>query len=209
MASKVQIANRALRKVGGKRITSLSENSEEARVVNDMYDDTLKLVLAEGLWTFAQKRATLATVTGTPLEINDDVSVIYSKPSDFIRLNFVNDPTAIIKVEGEYILSDTASINILYTFFNENTEQYLPNFVDAFSTKLASDICFDITESVRKSEALIKQYEEIDLPKALASDAQQGTPIAPQQNQWEAARISGGNIFVGVQPNDETWHPVW
>jgi len=66
-ATKLKIANFALREAGAKSITTFGETtSEEGRAINDVYDDTRDEVLSAHPWTFAQKRAALAKViTGT------------------------------------------------------------------------------------------------------------------------------------------------
>jgi hypothetical protein len=208
MATKISIANQALLRVGAKRISSFSEGTAEANAINDVYDDIRDEFLSEAQWTFAQKRATLATIVGTPLTVNDEMSVIYAKPADFIKLNYISDSSATVKVEGDRILSNTAGLKILYTYRNDDPSTYYPMSQRALVARLAAEICFALTESATKTEALVKDYEGIALPKAVSSDAQQGTPIQPIQDEWLNARFMGGNAMV-APPGSQTWHPVW
>jgi hypothetical protein len=62
---RVDIANLALGMIGAKRITALSDSTEEARVINNVYDTIRDKVLCEHAWTFAQKRAALIDMTRT------------------------------------------------------------------------------------------------------------------------------------------------
>lgn len=59
-SSKIAIANIALGKLGSRPITSLIQSgSNEASIINEVYDDILEEVLAEHPWSFAQKRSAL------------------------------------------------------------------------------------------------------------------------------------------------------
>ena len=51
MASKVEIANRALQKLGAKRIASLSEDSRNARAINAAYDTLREAELRAHTWS--------------------------------------------------------------------------------------------------------------------------------------------------------------
>lgn len=209
--SKVTIANLAIVKYGGRKITSLDENTPEAKAINLVFDEVRDEVLAEGIWTFAQKRAMLATLDVTIPFKTDGMSVAYAHPSDMIRLNFISDPSATVKLENiggvNVILSDTAGLGIQYTYRNEDPSTYFTNFKRALETRLAAAVCFQQTESVKKAELLMKQYQDIDLPKALASDSMQSTPIQANQSEWEFARFQAGAGIIG-RPGDQTWHPV-
>lgn len=204
---KVALANIALAKLGASRISSFNDDSDEARVINDVYKDILGEVLAEGPWSFALKRVLLTLSADEPAFTNDGLSVVYTKPNDLVRVFFTSTPNAVISVEGNRILSDTSQLGIKYVFFNDNPASYYPMFTTALATRLAAEIGFNLTESVKKAEALFSEYEKIRLPRALGSDAQQGTPTQPIQNEWEGARLTGSNAFV-IQPNAQTWYPV-
>jgi hypothetical protein len=135
---------------------------------------------------------------------DDDVSVIYYRPTDFLKLNFVSDQDALIKLEGSRILSDTEDLKILYTYKNDDPSTYFPQFVTALETRLAAEICFNLVESANKAQALFTEYEKIRLPRAMSADSQQGTPMEARQDDWENARFGAGNK---IKPNSQTWHP--
>lgn len=202
--SKTKVANSALGKVGARFISSFNELSDEARIVNEVYNDILDEVLSEHLWTFAQKRAVLAVITGTPVMTEDGVTIIYAKPSDFIKLNFTNDPFSLVKVEGNEILSDTEDLKIIYTFRNEDPIKYFAKFTQALIYRLAAEICFALTESVKKTADLQNYYDNEALPSAVSVDSQQGTPVAPMQDEWLNSRIFGAGRFATT---GDTWHP--
>ena len=88
MASKVDICNSALRKLGVERINSLTEDNSRAKVCNDRYDILRDEMLRSHPWKFAIKRTTAAAILAVPLF---DWEKQYQLPSDCLRVLRVND----------------------------------------------------------------------------------------------------------------------
>ena len=95
MASNVEIANRALQMLGAERITSLTEDSVNARAVNAAFEPVKLAELRKHTWSFAVTRAQLAASATAPLFTK---TTSYPLPSDFIRL-LAPDP----EVKGKLI----------------------------------------------------------------------------------------------------------
>ncbi len=205
--SKIKIASMALAKVGSRAISSFNEETDEARAIDAVYDDILDEVLSEHLWTFAQKRVALAVVDATPAMTEDGISVVYSLPPDFVKLNFTSDRRALVKVENNRILSDTNDLKILYTYRNDDPVKYFAKFTQALVARLAAEICFTLTESVKKTEGLHRLYEDVALPSAVSVDSQQGSPVEGMQDQWLDARIFGTGGFATTPTGNNAWHP--
>jgi len=123
ITTSVNICNRALRKVGAIKITDLSSTTDQnAIIMNDLYDDSLRVVLCEANWMFATKRAELSLTA-------DDTSVIWTKnnlvyaynvPSDFLRLVGWSESHEWVRQEGDYFLSNSDG-GITKVSVNENT----------------------------------------------------------------------------------------
>ena len=79
MASVVDLCNRALDLLGAANITSLTENSKEARLCNGNFDDVRDAVLRSHPWNIAITRRALARDTDTPAF---GFSFQYSLPTD-------------------------------------------------------------------------------------------------------------------------------
>ena len=189
---KVGVANLALDLVGSKYIiSSFNEDSNEARVITINYDAIRDECLGAAPWTFAQMRIMLAMLAETPAFTNDGCSIVYSKPNDIIRANFINSASALWKIEGEKILSDTRGLGLIYTFRNDDPSTYYAKFITALATRLASKICFRLSESVNKAKDLYANYQEVLLPEAIAEDSQQGSPLQIIQSDWDNARSVG------------------
>ena len=197
----------ALSKLGAKRITTTSDDTVSARAAVAVYTEILDEVLMEHAWSFAQKRVALAELGTDPVWEDDGMTVAYGIPTDMLKLNYVNTPSATIRVESVGILSDTSGLEILYTYRATDTTKYSTMFVTALATRLAAELAFGLTNSKTAMEYLMKEYEDIRLPRAIAADSQQGSPRQMAQNEWLGSRTSGSGGLSG-QTGWETWYPV-
>ena len=204
--NKVKIVNMALSKIGASRISSLNDNAEEARTVNAVYDIILEEILTEHRWSFAQKRILLSQLSVTLAHDEDGMEYVYAKPVDFLKLNFLNSSSAVVKIEENGILSNESGLGIIYTALINDPTKYPPQFVTALATRLAAEVCFPLTESANKAEALFKEYEGIKLPRAISADSTQGSADEAVQDEWEKARLSAGG-WLAARSGDATWHP--
>ena len=76
--------------------------------------------------------------------------------------------------------------------------------MQAFSTRLASEVAFTIMSSVSKSKDLMVLYNDLYLPAAVAVDSTEGSPDPVQQDEWLNARIRG----VWPATTGTVWHPA-
>jgi len=299
--TKLEIFNDALSLTGSRRLSTITDDVEEQRIITAVYDDCRDQVLADHAWTFAQKRAALvdmtmpdvdlwvkATVyaksdtvkfnsvdynclvantstifsvdlaalewevklswlTSTGYAVGDQIyesglsytcltahtsgtfatdltsvkwilseelimdadgmEYIYYKPTDYIEVTLFSDSRAVIKIEGERILSNTDDLKIKYTYQHTTPANYTAQFRKCLAQYLAAKTCFSLIGSATKAEALLDEYTKIVLPKAISSDSKQGSPREVLCNQWEDARTSG--IGITGKTGDSTWHPGW
>ena len=207
-ADNVAIANMALQKIGARSITALTDDTAEGRAVNAIYTDMLDEVLMEHPWTFAQRRTALGTSSSSVDFTDDGLTVLYDKPAGFLKLNFTNNSSAIVKIEEAGILSDVDDLKAIYTVRVTAVGSYPAQFVSALATRLASELAYNLVNSATKAKELYEEYEKIRLPRAIDADSTQGSPDAVKQDAWERAMISGSSDVMG-RPGDETWHPTW
>ena len=206
--SELSICNQALIAWGANPITALTDNSKNARLCNALYDQTRDNVLTDHVWNFAQKRFVLATISGDPVWTEDLMTIRYQKPSDCLRINFVNIESAVFKIEGDEILSDTANLKIKYTERLTDPVKFFPKFVEALVARLAAELAYAVASSRTLAADLFTIYYEKKLPQAMATDSQQGTPTSAAQDNILFARRSGSSPLLG-RTNFETWFPVW
>lgn len=180
MANKIEVINKALSLIGMKRITSLDDDTPNARAADATWDITLESVLSAGLFAFSVKRVALAELSETAVFTEDNMSVIYQKPIDSLRLVDFYPSYAKVKLEGDKIYSDTSSLYARYVYREDDTTKYFPAFVEALAIKLAADMSFALTNGTTKGGELLNVYETIYLPRAKSADSSQGD--APEQD---------------------------
>lgn len=158
MTSDVQIANRALQKLGAGRISSLSQNHPNARSMNAAFVRVRQRALREHPWNFAIKRASVAKDGSETLYEGLNK---YRKPNDFLRL-LRDDESAVAQqvrhdwqIEGDFIVSaDAAPLKFRYIADITDPQKYDPLFDEYFATVLALETVDEITGSNTKKRAL-------------------------------------------------------
>jgi len=187
--SKTEIVNKALTLVGANPIVNIDDDTQNARVVNRVYDISLRSILSETMWRFATRRKLLAQSSET-LDWYDTGEVyVYVKPNDCIRIFETNDDDSTWREEGDYIISDTNDLGVRFVYYLDTPSKYSSSFIEAFVDKLASDIAFMIVNSKTLGESFLEKYEKVSLPKALAENAQTGTPRYQKDDAWEKAKL--------------------
>ncbi len=186
MASQVEIANRALTKLGAARIISFDDDNKQARAVKSMFEIVRDSELRAHLWSFSVKRTSLAALTTTPTWGFD---YEYQVPADYLRLVQVNDvypgpslddyrnaSVAEYVVESRKILTNlSAPLRIRYVARIEDTTQWDATFVEAIASRLAFEMCEDLTQSNTKKDSARQDYREA-LIAAIRSDGIEQPP---------------------------------
>lgn len=191
--TQTDILNNALTKVGASPIISISDQTNNARVLSRVYDIDLRSILAETKWNFATTRVALTSVPNT-LAFSDESEVyVYAKPTDVIRIWDVSPARAKYREEGDYIISDQTDLAMRYVYFNDTPSKFPAYFLDAFTDKLCSSIAYSIVNSSSLGAAFLEKYEKISLPKAVAVNAQTGIQFQIVSDAWELAKYQDIN----------------
>lgn len=188
--SKTSLVNKALTLCGAAPITNITDDTNNARIVNRVYEISRQSILSECAWTFALTRTTLSVSADTMAWYHDSESYVYVRPSDALRVVDVSDRNAVWREEGDYIISDTNSLGIKYVYDNDDPTKYRPKFLEAFVDKLCVDISFMILNSGPKAQAFLEKYEKVSLPKAMSENAQTGVHQEMKDDEWEAAKYA-------------------
>lgn len=185
--NQVEIANRALALLGANKINNLSEQTEEAKAINNMYKGSLKSILGECCWWFAKKRRMLNLVKVSPVFGGGNY---FQLPNDLVR---IFDATAEYELEGDYLLTPSNEIGVVYTHLQENTDKYTPEFIDAFACRLAYDACYDITNSTSKQGELMNLYLGQLLPTAISKNSRTKRQQYAKDDAWVSSIYGGIN----------------
>ncbi len=182
--SDVSIANTALTMLSTSRISDLTDNLENARKVNAIYDMSRNEILSEHNWNFARKQATLSLLSETPPVGN--YSYVYQLPSDAIRvIRMKNDTNFAIYGKKLYTNSDTA--NIEYICEVTDSGQFSAHFAKALASKLAMELAYGITQSSTQTQLMSANYTRV-LKEAKWADAQEGVGVPMQTGSFITSR---------------------
>jgi hypothetical protein len=186
MASWVQIANLALRRLGADRIASLTEDSENARAVNDVHETVRDAVLRLHPWNCALTRASLAADAVAPAW---GYAASYTLPADpyALRIWRLADSTIEYKVEGRKLLTDAgAPLQVLARI--TDPELFDASLTVTMAAALAAETAFRLTNSRTAEEAMQRWFEQT-LTRARSADAQEGTPESIEADEFERSRL--------------------
>ena len=177
MATEVSICSNALRRLGDDPITSLTDDSERARLCNAFYEDARDACLRSHPWNFAITRASLTQLSDSPVYGYD---YQYALPTDpyCLRVLAMEYEDYIFKVEnfstqGRVLLTDEETAKIIYIARITDTTLFDSLFVDTLITKLASDLAYPVTNSLKVQEQMYRLYQ-LKLSEARSIDGQEG-----------------------------------
>ena len=186
MASKIDVINRALRAIAEQPINSLTEGSEPANIISDIYDIELDAEIREWPFTWAQRTAELALISS---ETPPDYGYVYQLPADYLMIMEIIDLTTSATIyswdnvysftnvrfqewevrEGKLYIN-SSNVQIKYTVLEEDTTKWDASFTRAFAYRLAMTAGPSITEKM----ALIERSERLyvtEINKARANSA--------------------------------------
>lgn len=152
--NKIDICNIALGRIGRKAsITSLTENSAEARACSRIWDMVRQSLLREFTWSFSHKITLLAQST----ETIPGWKYLYAYPSDCLQaLRIFNEAGADLRGEQEkwdvvnvgnntYIGCNVGQAYLEYTADKTNTDSWTTQFADCLAWRLAFELAMPLT----------------------------------------------------------------
>ncbi len=191
MASWVQIANKALRRLGNAPIQAFSDDSDAARAVNGIYEMVRDGVLSRHPWNCAMVRTTVAADVTTPTFGFD---YQFTMPTDpyCLRVWMIGedyDYQVRYKCEGRKILTDEAGpLYITYISRVTDPEQFSPWLADLLAAELAAELAYTLTASNSKEAAMLEWARRL-WQEARTMDGQEGTPDDQVDDDYLRARF--------------------
>jgi hypothetical protein len=215
MNTPVTICNTALSRIGiSSFISSLEESSIEARVCENVYEQSVYHLLREFHWPFAQSYEQLALVAdGTATPWKTDWAYRYRYPSNAITVRRI--VTQLGKQEYQaaaYSIGRDSVGKLIYTDIEDavaeitnrhiDASEFDPTFASALAWYIAAEICMplSVSDSFRK-QAL--QGFLLDLDKAKQIAANESQPSRDVDTELMNSRF--GPIAGGI--NDLTIYP--
>lgn len=162
MASKLDIINLALLRIGESPIQSIDEGSTAANTAKLLYDNSRTAILRDFDWNFAMKTIPQATV-----ESDMPGCIAYVVPADCLRVVELFDgeggshSSVWYRVYGKKIYTHEPVGYIKYVSDEEDTSKFDSKFTEALTYKLAGELSMSVKQSESLMASMLNAYQNI------------------------------------------------
>jgi hypothetical protein len=192
MASTVDMCNSALNLLGASTISSLTEDTKNARLCNQRFEPIRDRVFRSHNWNCLIKRVQLAQDSTGPVV---EYTYGYTLPTDCLRvLKIHNGSTDSIKsaldykIEGRKVVTDETTIYLVYVALVTDPNEFDSYLREAISHQLAADICYAITNNSTLANNYMTRADE-RLREARFIDATENALDTVEANEFTDARL--------------------
>ena len=192
MASNVDIVNNALSILGASTISSLTEDTKNARISNQRFENVRNRVFRSHPWNCLIKRVQLAASSTNPVI---EFAKSYPLPSDFLRVlkihNGTTDSVASdmpYKIEGKNVITDEATVYLVYVSKDTDPNNYDTYLYEVLAYQLAADMCYSITNNATLAKNLLADADE-KLRESRFVDAVENSTDTVEATEFTNARL--------------------
>ncbi len=192
MASIIDICNSALNLLGASTISSLTEDTKNARLCNQRYEPIRNRVFRSHNWNCLIKRVELGRNSSAPV---CEYAYSYALPSDFLRvLKIFNGTTDSIeadlpyKIESKDLITDQTTVYLVYIALDVDPTNYDSYLYEALATSIAADLTYPITNNA----SLVTKYRDLAderLREARFIDATENSVSTVESGEFVDARL--------------------
>lgn len=203
MSSQTDICNDVLTILGAATINAISDQSNQARALNAVWNLERDAELRKHCWKFSISRTALPALVGAPA--SGPYTQWFQLPAGCLRVLQVGDSypgmdlsdyrsgptTDDYQIEGGKVLSNLpAPLPIRSVQQVTDTTQWDAAFCALFAARLAFVCCFRITQSNALQKTAMEAYKD-SLREAIRANALETPPTQPGDDTWIAARLGG------------------
>lgn len=186
MATEIDIINSALSKIRGRTITSLNDNSAEARLCKVLYPRIRDAALRKHSWRFAVKRVELGLLSETPAFGFD---YAFQLPSDCLKIletdSYEDEDWAL---EDGKVLANRTTFFCKIIYRQTDASKYDAVFVEYLAYELAAQLALPLTNGTQIAAGMQAKADDI-LREARSYSAQEkGSIEVPEATSWLIAR---------------------
>jgi hypothetical protein len=195
VATKLSVYQGALRELGERKLSGLTENREPRRLLDDVYDDGLLQCLAMEQWRFAVR--TVELTRDTSIEPSYGYQNAYEQPTDFVRTyrlcsdEYQRSPLLDYTTEGRWVYADIEPIYWSYVSddagYGLDLSRWPPNFTMYVETFLAHRIANRMGKS-KDDQLLLKKLMQERKTEASSTDAMEGPTEFMPPGSWVLSR---------------------
>jgi hypothetical protein len=199
----IEVAQRAMVLVGMEPLSSFTEATDEALVMNTTYEDMVEDCLAQNNWNFATGQIVLSRLADNPIDRWDSAYAMPTEPAVIqVQTITISDIVQVYDIYEKYIYinasaDDTVVLNYIYRV---DTQYWTPAFTLWVIYRLASVLALSVT---RKAD-IAKSYREmadLQFRRAKARDAQQVTTQQVSLSRYHQIR-NGSGLFVKINGSE-------
>ncbi len=196
MPGETDVINAGLRKIGAKPIISLTDGSDSANAVGDVYEELRDDLLRSHPWNFATKRVKMAQSSVIPVSEYD---FAYPLPSNWLRTISVHNndaghgviPYSMENHEGQNsILTSSDEVWLVYVHRVTDPNLMIVDFRTALEFTIARDMSIPLASSNTLWDKMETKANRATA-KARSSDAQGSTPKRRPQGSFVTRRFRG------------------
>ena len=159
--TKVDIASRALIMIGANPISSFTDGSTEALVVNNIYEEIVEASLTRHKWRFATGQKQLSLLSAAPTGRYEYAYQIPASPLCLQIIAVTSNDHAIpfSRYEDKIYLDGYGSDStvIMDYVFRQDEDQFPPHFRLALEYKLASIFA----GSIARDSGMVREFDEL------------------------------------------------
>lgn len=200
-SSDIQIANRALQKLGSStQLVSFSDPNAAGRAMTVAYDTVRDAELRRHRWKFSITRVDLPALSTPP--VNGIYNAQFQLPANCLRVlevgdywpgadtsDYRNRSVAEWTIEGGLILTNIAApLSLRYIQQVTNPGMFDAAFCEVLAARLAWETCEQITQSSEKRKLAIQEYKQA-LLEATQANALETVAEFKADDSWMMARI--------------------
>ena len=180
----IEVAQRAMVMVGMEPLSSFTESTDEALVMNTVFEDIVEDCLSMHNWNFATGQIQLARLTDTPLDRWDAAYQLPTNPK-------------VVQVQTVTVDKVVQNYDIYEDKIFMNTQDWIPPFTLWVIYRLANVLALSV---IRKGD-IARSYQNLadaQFRMAKARDSQQTTTQQVALDRFTKVRL-GSNLFARIE----------
>jgi len=198
-ASKLSLYNGALRRVGERKLSTVTDNVPSRYHLDTIWDEDPPLMMLERYnWTFAQKA--MEWNYNAAIEPDFGFQYAFDIPSDYVHLSQISTdeyfsyPLRIYSKEADYFFCDFQLIYLKYVSkdiaYGKDYSKWSTLFEQMTAAYMAQELAYALSKSKDLQERLDKQMKEYQT-QARSMDGQENPTRFLAQSSWARSRRRG------------------
>lgn len=175
--SEVSVCNVALVELGQDPISSLTQDTTNAKRCNAIFAICRNEVLEGHAWSFATKTVELASIDGDE-DVLEEWAHLYQMPADLLKMLRGEDWKQEFEIRDSYLMANDEPLKIKYIYECTNTGLWTHSFAQCLSKRIKASIAYAITRSSTMADRAAAEYIN-SLKEARYNDAHKRSPENP------------------------------